>query len=161
MTGQIHFLAATVALLSGATALVFRKGSPPHRWAGRVYVGSMAVMLATAMLIYRLFDGFGPFHVMALISAVTLFFGVLPLYTRRVGTHWIIRHGMWMSWSYIGLCAAAAAELTTRTMDLDFGATVVLTSLAVVLAGGLILWRTFPGALSRLDLAPRQPSERD
>jgi len=40
----VHILAGTVGLLSGTAAIVFRKGSPRHILAGRVFVVSMLTM---------------------------------------------------------------------------------------------------------------------
>ncbi len=43
-----HILGGTVGLLSGTAAMSFRKGSPRHVLAGRVFVASMLVMAAGA-----------------------------------------------------------------------------------------------------------------
>jgi hypothetical protein len=34
----VHISAGTLGLLSGTAAIFFRKGSPRHAWAGRVFV---------------------------------------------------------------------------------------------------------------------------
>ena len=44
----VHICGGTVGLLSGAAAMSFRKGSPRHVLAGRVFVASMLVMAAGA-----------------------------------------------------------------------------------------------------------------
>lgn len=44
----VHIFGGTVGLLSGAAAMSFRKGSPRHVLAGRVFVASMLVMAAGA-----------------------------------------------------------------------------------------------------------------
>jgi uncharacterized membrane protein len=44
----LHILGGTLALVSGAAAIVFRKGSRGHVLAGRVFVGSMLTMAAGA-----------------------------------------------------------------------------------------------------------------
>ena len=44
----IHILGGTVGLVSGAAAMVFRKGSPRHVLAGRTFVVSMLTMGAAA-----------------------------------------------------------------------------------------------------------------
>jgi len=44
----IHICAGTVGLLSGAAAISFRKGSPRHVLAGRIFVASMLTMAAGA-----------------------------------------------------------------------------------------------------------------
>ena len=45
----LHICAGMVGLLSGATAIIFRKGSPRHALAGKVFVASMLTMAATAV----------------------------------------------------------------------------------------------------------------
>ena len=48
-TLTIHILGGTLGLLSGAAALAFRKGSPRHVLAGRIFVASMLTMGAAAV----------------------------------------------------------------------------------------------------------------
>lgn len=45
----IHIAGGVVGLLSGTAALIFRKGSPRHTLAGKVFVGSMLVMAVGAV----------------------------------------------------------------------------------------------------------------
>ncbi len=45
----VHICAGTLGLLSGAAAMSFRKGSPRHVLAGRVFVASMLTMAAGAV----------------------------------------------------------------------------------------------------------------
>ena len=45
----IHMFAGVAGMLSGAAALIFRKGSPRHVLAGKVFVASMLVMAAGAV----------------------------------------------------------------------------------------------------------------
>jgi hypothetical protein len=51
----VHICAGTIGLVSGAAAIVFRKGSPRHVLAGRVFVVSMLTMavLATYLAIVK------------------------------------------------------------------------------------------------------------
>src|SRR5215469_5330552 len=44
-----HICAGTLGLLSGATAMIFRKGSRGHVLAGRVFVASMLTMAVAAV----------------------------------------------------------------------------------------------------------------
>jgi uncharacterized membrane protein len=44
----VHILAGTVGLLSGAAAIIFRKGSPRHILAGRIFVAAMLTMAVGA-----------------------------------------------------------------------------------------------------------------
>lgn len=45
----VHMTGGVVGMLSGAAALIFRKGSPRHVLAGKVFVASMLVMAAGAV----------------------------------------------------------------------------------------------------------------
>jgi hypothetical protein len=45
----LHICAGTVGLLSGTAAMFFRKGSPRHVQAGKVFVGSMLIMAVGAV----------------------------------------------------------------------------------------------------------------
>src|SRR5580658_8394385 len=47
----VHIAAGTVGLLSGTAAIIFRKGSARHAWAGRVFVVAMLTMASLAVYI--------------------------------------------------------------------------------------------------------------
>ncbi len=47
----IHVAGAAAGLLSGASALSLKKGSPRHRKAGRIYLVSMLIMAASAVIL--------------------------------------------------------------------------------------------------------------
>ena len=42
--GQLHFAVGVVAILTGAAALTFRKGSTPHRGSGKIFFVSMLAL---------------------------------------------------------------------------------------------------------------------
>ena len=92
---------------------------------------------ATAMSIYRLLGGFGPFHLAALVSLVTLIGGITAALRRRPG--WAVRHYRWMTWSYVGLLAAAVSEVGTRMPGAPFWGAVLLASAVVIGAGGHLI----------------------
>ena len=46
----IHVCGATIAVIAGALAMIFRKGSSLHRVAGNFFVGAMAIMLVPAVI---------------------------------------------------------------------------------------------------------------
>ena len=100
-------------------------------------------------MIYDLFGGVGPFHIAALISLVTLIGGTIPARRRRPPRGWLPWHAYWMSWSYVGLVAAAVAETATRYLDLPFGATAGTASLIVFIIGGIAIGVLVPTALGR------------
>jgi len=171
--GWTHTIAAVAALVTGAAVLLTRKGTRRHRQLGWAYVVSMLLLNGTALLIYRLFGRFGPFHVGAVFSFVTVVAGaVAAIGARRARgrrdaverSRALRRHYQWMTWSYVGLAAAAVSETATRVpalrprpdQVLAFGVTVAVATLVVVAVGARLI-RRHRSAL----LAPyRQAAER-
>ena len=111
MITTLHTLLAVVALAAGAWNLTARKGTRRHRQVGYVYAGSMGGMLATSFFIFELFGGFGVFHVMTIVSGVTLALGLYFPLRRQRHPHWIEHHYFWMSYSYVGLVMAGGSHL--------------------------------------------------
>ncbi|HEU4883175.1 MAG TPA: DUF2306 domain-containing protein [Longimicrobium sp.] len=138
--GGFHLICALLALASGAAVLLRRKGTRRHRRLGWIYVCSMVALNVTALMIYRLFGGFGPFHVGSIFSLVTVVAGAVPA-IRRKPANWVERHYAWMTWSYVGLCAAAVSEVGTRTPGLQFWWGVMLGTAAVFGAGAVLIRR--------------------
>jgi uncharacterized membrane protein len=138
--GWLHTACALAALASGAGVLLRPKGTGAHRRLGWVYVGSMVALNATALLIYRLFGGFGPFHWAALASLATVVAGAWAARRRRPAA-WVARHYWWMTLSYVGLVAAAVAEVATRLPGTTFWWAVLVPSAAVLGAGALLVAR--------------------
>ena len=157
--GWIHTACAVAALLAGAAVLLRPKGTPTHRRLGWLYVGSMAALNLTALLIYRLTGRFGPFHAAAILSLATVVAGVLAAVRRRPAGRWVERHYYWMTYSYVGLLAAAASEAATRLAAGVFWWAVLAASAAVFAAGAVLVARRAPAALApfRLRVEP-QPS---
>lgn len=156
--GLTHTVAAVVALVAGAAVLLTRKGTRRHRQLGWAYVVSMLLLNATALLIYRLFGRFGPFHVGAIFSFVTVVAGTAAaLGARRArGRHDAVararaveRHYQWMTYSYVGLAAAAVSEIATRMPALRprpgegaaFAITVAVATIVVIGVGARMIRR--------------------
>jgi uncharacterized membrane protein len=156
--GWIHTVAALAALTAGAAVLLTRKGTRRHRQLGWTYVVSMLALNVTALLIYRLFGRFGPFHVGAVFSFVTVVAGTAAaLGARRARARRdtatraraLELHYQLMTWSYVGLLAAAVSELATRVpalrprpeQGLAFGLTVAAATLLVVGVGARLIRR--------------------
>lgn len=136
--GGLHTTLAIAALVTGAVVLLRRKGGTWHRRLGWVYAISMLGLNLTALAIYELFGRFGPFHAAALLSLGTVIMGVIPAWQRRPRHQWLERHYYWMTWSYVGLLAAAASEAVTRIPETPFW-WMVLVATAVIVAIGK--WR--------------------
>jgi uncharacterized membrane protein len=147
--GTAHIAFALVAIASGAWVLLRRKGDATHRWRGWVYVGSMIGLNVSALFVYDLTGSFGPFHAMAIASLVGVLIGVGYVRLRRPPGAWRYLHATWMSWSYVGLLAAAASEAATRLPESPFWWMVLVASGVVLAVGGLLIIRLLPGAVER------------
>jgi len=137
-TGWIHTLAACVALITGTVVILGKKGTSTHKKVGYVYVLSMVVMLVTAFMIYRLFDGFGIFHIFAVVSVLTLSAGMLPALARSSISNWLSYHYYFMNWSVVGLYAAFVSEICVRFVPLSQMGWIV--SVATCLVVGIGAW---------------------
>lgn len=136
--GIVHTIFAAAALLCGLLVLVTDKGTASHRRLGWAYVAAMVGMLATSFGLYRLFGRFGIFHAFSIWAAVTLLMGVLPAVGKR-GRAWVDRHYYWMTYSYVGLLAAAASEAATRLPGVPFGPAVAVATGTVLLLGAMVV----------------------
>jgi uncharacterized membrane protein len=146
--GQVHFAVAIAVLVTGAAVVALRRGTGPHRLIGFVYALSMFSATGAALLIYNLTGEFGPFHVLALISLITLIAGTTPVLLRRPSGGWIDLHAHFLSWSYVGLAAAAAAETLTRLPEAPFRWAVVAASGVVIAIGAWLIPRSAPKILA-------------
>ncbi len=151
--GWLHTAAAVAALVAGALVLLRGKGTRSHRRLGWTYAVAMIALNATALAIYRLTGSFGPFHIAAILSLASVTAGVIPAVRRKPAGTWVERHYWWMTYSYLGLIAAAVAEVVTRIPGINFWWTVVIASAAVFVVGAPIIRRR-----ARTTIAPFLPS---
>lgn len=107
----IHTLFGVAALIAGAWNLAAIKGTRRHRAVGWIYVGSMVGLLLTSFAIFELFGGFGPYHVMSLVSGGALALAVYFPLRRERYQRWMIHHYMWVGYSYVGLVMATGSHL--------------------------------------------------
>lgn len=149
--GWVHFVFSIAAIAAGGAVALLRKATRTHVWLGRIYAGLMVGLNVTAFMLYNLFGHFGPFHFAALVSLVTVVMGWIPARRRRPA-RWIEHHAMWMSWSYVGLLAAAAAETLSRIPDTPFWGMVAAASLAVIAIGALVIRTRVPKILARFGI---------
>jgi len=90
----------------------------------------------TAMLIYNLFGGFGVFHVISLINLAILLAGFFTVLLQRPRKRWLHNHYYLMGWSYVGLWAAFATEITVRVVRWPLATAVTIPTVLVILLGG-------------------------
>ena len=155
----VHVATGLVALASGVIVFFNNKGTQFHRWVGYTYVFAMVALNVTALMIYRLFGRFGPFHVLALVSLATIIVGFIPAYRKQPAATWMKKHFRWMSSSYIGLVAATASEIIVRVPPPGFIASRTIffglifgASAAVGVIGGYLIRR-----YARAEFGPPRP----
>lgn len=150
-----HTALGVTALVTGAFVLVRRKGDRLHRVVGRVYAGALIVLCVLAFGLRDstpFWQGYGPFHIAALVSLGTVSAGVAVAWRRR--ENWLGAHYMWMAWSYIGLVMATGGHvvnplvLALRDVGVPAGA-----SVAVALTLAWVL----PPLVGRRWIARRRP----
>lgn len=112
--GALHLTAALSAVVLGAMVFRSRKATRFHRRLGYGYVTAMLTTNLTALGIYGLSGKFNLLHGFALLSLISLVFGMLPVMRGRPEGLRFDQHWRFMSWSYIGLIAALVAESATR-----------------------------------------------
>ncbi|HEY5823016.1 MAG TPA: DUF2306 domain-containing protein [Cyclobacteriaceae bacterium] len=153
--GLTHLLSALLSLILGTLVLLTVKGSPTHKRIGYAYTFSMIILNVTAFSIYRLFHGFGPFHIAAIVSFLTLMMGFIPVLVRKPAGSWIHYHISGMYYSVIGLYAAFVSELVVRIPGAPFF-TLVAIGTAIVMAVGIFIFQF----KRKTWIAQNQPLER-
>jgi hypothetical protein len=141
LAGAIHTVLAMLCIVVGAIQLLRRKGDATHRALGYAYVYAMLVADGAAMLVYRFTGQFNAFHVGAIVNFVLIVLAMVPLLQNPRPANWKLRHYYRITWSYVGLIAAAVTELMVRTVRLTHeqgwavsgGATVIVTAIGYVL----------------------------
>jgi uncharacterized membrane protein len=134
--GSIHLWASMLSLVTGTMVLVMNKGTLRHKRIGYVYAISMAVLNATAFMLYNLFGTFHMFHVAALVSSLTLIAGMRAAILRK-NPQWLIQHLAFMYWSVFGLYAAFWSEVFTRLIPANFMWMVGIATFLTIGAGYL------------------------
>ena len=106
MIELLHISLGFSSLISGLFILFSQKGNYKHKLIGRVYFLSMLGLNLTAFGIYKLFDGWGFFHWMAVASLIPLIAGYVAIRYKNINAHYYF-----MCWSYIGLLCATISEI--------------------------------------------------
>lgn len=172
--GWVHSVFAFTAIVAGGAVVLLPKGTRWHRTLGHAYATSMMGLLASALFIYDLTGSWGVFHWAAVVGLATLLIGMGYALVRHPRRTWIEHHATWMSWSYVGLLAAFAAESATRFVmpvvvdrvpeqsDLwaVFWVLVVGASLAVAAVGTWLVKTRLPEAIRKAPQAMRRERER-
>jgi uncharacterized membrane protein len=142
LAGAIHSVLAMGCIVVGLIQLLRPKRGPGHRARGYAFVYAMLVADGAALLVFQFTGKFNILHVGAIVNLLCVIAAVVPVLRTPRPQNWKNLHYYWMSWSYVGLIAAAATELVVRTVHLETrgGAwTVTAAVTALVTAIGYIL----------------------
>ncbi|HML11188.1 MAG TPA: DUF2306 domain-containing protein [Stellaceae bacterium] len=146
-----HVAAAFAALVFGALVLLMRKGTSLHRAMGSAYTAAMIVLCIAALLLYRMTGRFGPFHILAVVTLVTIGLGIKAIVARP---RRLSRHYQMMTFSYLGLLSAATTQLLLYLPALHGVVrgtiTGIASAVAFTAAGAIILPRLQRRALARI-----------
>lgn len=160
--GLIHLISAIAALLFGTFVLITTKGTGLHRRMGYGYASSMLVLNGTAFGLYNLFQGFGPFHIAAIISLITLLAGMLPFYLKYAANRKMEHHIAWMYYSVIGLYAAFASEIIVRIPGAPFSLMIGIATVVVMIVGRFYFnrrhkgWKKYFGDINQIDATQKK-----
>ncbi len=151
LAGAIHTVLAMLGIAVGLIQFLRPKRGPGHRARGYAFVYAMLIGDGAVMLVYQFTGKFNIFHIGAIVNLLAIFLAVIPVLRSPRPQNWKIQHYYWISWSYVGLLAAAATELVVRnghlaTRDQVWGVATAIT-LAVTAAGYILINRYRPDSL--------------
>jgi uncharacterized membrane protein len=118
LPGAIHSVLAMLGIAVGLVQFLRPKRGPAHRARGYAFVYAMLVADGAAMLVFQFTGRFNILHVGAIANLVCIILAIVPVLRSPRPSNWKNQHYYWMSWSYVGLLAAAATELVVRTSHL-------------------------------------------
>jgi uncharacterized membrane protein len=163
VAGAVHTLLAMFGMLVGLIQLLRPKRGPAHRARGYAFVYGMLVADGAALLVYQFTGRFNILHVGALMNLACLLLAIAPVLRSPRRANWKTQHYYWMSWSYVGLLAAAATELVVRGAHFTsrvqaWTATAMLTTIVTAI-GAVLIARNWP--ISELPQIPGGTTQHD
>lgn len=108
--GVVHVGFAVLALWLGARVLMRRKGTGRHKRQGRWFAASLVAVNGAGLLVHQDTPGYGPFHLLAIVSLGTLAGGVMMARTAGSTRARVLNHAYFMCWAYAGLVAAGIGQ---------------------------------------------------
>jgi uncharacterized membrane protein len=86
---QIHAWAAIFALVLGVGVLWRRKGTPSHRWSGRVWLVAMLVTVLSSFFIHQLrtWGPWSPIHILSLVTLYLMVRAYVAIRRRKIVLH--------------------------------------------------------------------------
>jgi len=153
LAGAVHTVLAMFGIAIGLFQLLRPKGGAIHRARGYAFVYAMLIADGAAMLVFQFTGSFNILHVGALANLACIVFAMVPLLQSPRPSNWRNQHYYWMSWSYVGLLAAATTELVVRTTHLatrqQAWTATAATSVVVTAIGYLLVNRYRPASRSQ------------
>ncbi len=141
VAGWIHTILSGSAIAMGAEQVLRTRRDRLHRWIGYAYVVALLVGDIAILTVYRFNGHFNMFHVGAVANLLCLGMAMRPMWARPRPPQWKLTHYMWISWSYVGLLAAALTEFVVRTQPIPGkAASIVVTIAASGLVTGIGAW---------------------
>ena len=134
--GVAHTAFAFAALALGGWNLLRPKGTEAHRAVGILYVLSLFSVNVLGLTIYRGDGRFGVFHVLAIVNLAVLLVAFGAVFLRRPRQAWLRYHYYFMGWSYVGLCAAAGAEVGVRLPGVSLALGAAVPTIVITIVGG-------------------------
>ena len=156
---RLHLWSAVSALVFGLVVFFVRKGTWLHKQLGYAYFFNMLSLNVSALFIYHLTGHFGPFHISALASLLTLIAGFIPAYLHLPRKGWLDLHYEFMNWSYVGLVAAGVSEAATRIPSSPFWPAVIAGSIIVFIIGGRLIHSLRPKSVVQARVNLSQTTE--
>jgi uncharacterized membrane protein len=113
LLGWVHLVASLAALAGGILVLLRPKGTPVHRWRGRIYALALLVTNVTALGIYRRGVLFFP-HWLAVAALTVTMVGVLAAHFKIPRKAWLHMHLTCMLTSFYILVGGGVNEVFLR-----------------------------------------------
>jgi uncharacterized membrane protein len=150
--GAMHTILASLAIGIGIIQFWRRKGDRVHRALGYLYVYGLLVADGAAMLIYQFTGKLNILHFGAVTNLICIALGMFAVLARPPNTDWRSMHYNWISWSYVGLLAAAATELIVRTVafsnQMQIWSATAAATITVTAVGFVLIKRNRPMPLA-------------
>lgn len=134
---MLHIVCSIAALAIGALVILNPKGTPRHRVFGYIYIASLFGVNVSALSVYQQSVDGGPFHVLAVVSLMTLVAAVVPVLIKRPVASWLRLHAYFINWSYVGLVGAGIGQLGAMLFS---GPVYLFVGLPIVTAVGIGAW---------------------
>lgn len=129
--------------------LLLPKGTHKHRVIGTAYVLVLVVVNVAALSVHRE-NTFGVFHVLAVVSLVTIAVGVAPLLLGRRSPAVIATHAYCLAWSSAGVVAAGCGQLAAAAGQGDGSWVVPVVIVTVLAVSGIVIFGRVPSTLDRV-----------